>query len=181
MARHFDHEEWIEAARQRRRLTDASSEQVIERFNEDVRFVSKLARTIDWCERRGLKVVFSAPSGGVYKHDEKTIELSYRAYPESQLYTLLHEAGHHLVWSTSPRSYRERYEKGYRNVDESDRTPQHKIDAIAEEFEAWYRGWKLAKRLHLFLDKKRFTACRNKNVTTYFKWALDHFEYAKDK
>ena len=124
---------------------------------------------------------FVAPSGGTYKHEEKVLEVSYRSYPESQLYTLLHEAGHHLVWSTAPKLYKEKYERGYQRVEESDRTPQHKIDAIAEELEAWYRGWKLAKRLHLGLDKKRYTSCRDKNIRTYFRWALDQFEYSDKK
>jgi len=181
MARYFEYHEWVEAARQRRRLTDNSPEYIVARFNEDINFICKLSRAIEWCTKRGLTVAFVAPSGGMYKHEEKTINVSYRSYPEAQLYTLLHEAGHHLVWSSAPKLYKERYEKGYQRVEESDRTPQHKIDAIAEELEAWYRGWKLAKRLRLFLDKKCYTACRDKNVRTYFRWALDQFEYSDKK
>lgn len=178
MARHFDYQEWIEAAEKRRRLTPDSPEIVHQRFHEDKVFINKLARAIDWCERRGLKVVFTAQSGGVYKHDEKTIEVTYRSYPDIQLYTLLHEAGHHLVWCSNPKLYKERYERGYQRVTEDDRTSQHKIDAIAEELEAWYRGWKLARRLKIYIDKEKYTACRNRNVRTYFRWALDQFEYS---
>lgn len=180
MPRQFDYAQWIEDARQRRRLTDDSPQHIIDRFNEDKIYVYKLSRVIDWCQRRGLKVVFTAASGGGYVHDEKIIEVSYRSYPETQLYTMLHEAGHHLVECTSTSRYKEKYEKGYRLVLESDRTPQHKIDAIAEEFEAWFRGWKIAKRLHIAIDKKKYNACRDKNVRTYFRWALDHFEYSDD-
>lgn len=181
MVRHFNHQEWVDAARERRHLTPDSPQIIVDRFEEDVQYIYKLTRVIEWCSRRGLSVVFRAQSGGIYNHVEKILEVSYRSYPEMQLYTLLHEAGHHLIWCSAPKLYKERYEKGYQRVFESDHTPQHKIDAIAEELEAWYRGWKIAKRLRLGLDKKKYTSCRDKNVRTYFRWALDQFEYSDKK
>ena len=178
MARYFDHEEWVEAARKRRCLTDTSPPHVLARFAEDIDFVHKLERAVVWCEKRGLSVEFTAASGGMYRHDDRAIDVSYRSYPEAQLYTLLHEAGHHLVWTSSPKLYKEKYENGYQRIKLSERTAQHKMDAVAEEYEAWFRGWKLARRLHLFLDKERYIACRDKNVKSYFRWALDIFEYS---
>jgi hypothetical protein len=158
MARVFEYKQWIDAARQRRHLTKQSPQYVLDRFSEDRLYVYKMSRVIEWCTRRGLSVEFIAASGGGYVHDKKIIEVSYRSYPETQLYTLLHEIGHHLVESCTTERYRDKYAKGYLLVFEGERSPQHKIDAIAEELEAWYRGWKLAKRLHVYIDKKKYNA-----------------------
>jgi hypothetical protein len=134
---------------------------------QDVVAVSDLEALVAWCSRRRLKVFFVKKPGGTYSSSDKTIEISSRLRPLNQLIVLLHECGHHLV------PWNDRFDMGYPQIDEAvTRTFHHRVTCLEEEMEAWHRGWRLAVRLSLRLDRRQFDDVRLKCLRTYVKWVI---------
>jgi hypothetical protein len=139
----------------------------------DVVFVERLARVVEWAGARKLSVVFAKKSAGVLDPNKNEITISSRARPERQLYYLLHECGHYLV---GRQEHHERFRDGYPAAagnPEIKRTFKYKITCLEEELEAWHRGWKLAKRLHLGLDREAWDEVRMECLRSYAEWTTD--------
>jgi hypothetical protein len=132
--------------------------------------IDKLAAVIDWCSSKNIKVRFGKSVGASYNAIEKTITMAGRTSPEKQLYMLLHECGHHLVGFDEDD---ERFGMGYPYVEDSkvNTTFHHRVACLEEEMEAWHRGWRLSKRLHLNLDRPAFDKVRLDCLRSYIKWA----------
>ena len=83
---------------------------------------------------------------------------------------LLHECGHHLIGVNDDH---DRFGMGYPQSDpEITKTFHHRVSCLEEEMEAWHRGWKLAKRLNLTVDRDVFDAMRLKCIRSYIKWTV---------
>lgn len=144
----------------------------VRQWERDVKHISFLESLILWCNERNIEVDFAKQMGGIYFPEEKRIRLSGRLSPEKQVFVLLHECGHHLI---GDKEKHERFGMGYSRVDSDPtitRTFRHKCDIIDEEYEAWHRGFKLAKRLRLKIDKDRYDKHRAEMIKTYLVWAL---------
>jgi hypothetical protein len=77
---------------------------------------------------------------------------------------MLHECGHYLI---GEKEKHERYGMGYSQLDPAVKaTFAHKSDVVEEEYEAWWRGLKLARRLNIALDKSRFDEVRLSTLKT---------------
>lgn len=140
------------------------------RWDRDVVHVNALATLINWCNKRGIEVEFCKRDGGIFYPEDKQIKISGRLCPEKQVFFLLHECGHHFIGN---KKKHERFGMGYSQNDPNvKRTFHHKCDIIDEELEAWHRGFKLAKRLHLRIVKKRFDHVSAEMLKSYFAWAL---------
>lgn len=136
----------------------------------DIVHISALRTLISWCTERGIDVNFCKYEAGMYWSENKTIKISGRLAPEKQVFFLLHECGHHLV---GDKEKHERFGMGYPQLDPAiKRTFHHRCDIVDEELEAWHRGFKLAKRLRVPINKERFDKTRVTQIRTYFKWAL---------
>lgn len=131
-----------------------------------------LSSLTTWCTKRGIIVEFKKAANGAFFPDEKRIEINARLKPENQVYCLLHECGHVLI---GHKNTNERFGMGYpsSNVPRIARRLTHKCDVIDEELEAWYRGFKLSRRLKFNVDKQRFDAFKSKMIISYMKWALN--------
>jgi hypothetical protein len=175
----FDPDLWRERAWSRyQQATGTSRAAATERWERDVTHISALATLVDWCGQRGIEVVFCKRGGGIYYPEDKCIKISGRMLPERQVFFLLHECGHHLI---GDKEKHERFGMGYPQDDPNvKRTFHHRCDIVDEEFEAWHRGFKLAKRLRLRINKERFDRTRAEMLKTYFKWALRTDGYGKD-
>lgn len=148
----------------------ADRSEAIIHWDRDVIHVNALAILIDWCTERSIKVKFCKREAGIYYPCDKCIKINGRLQPEKQVFFLLHECGHHLV---GDKEKNERFGMGYSQDDPSlKRTFHHRCDIVDEELEAWYRGFKLAKRLHLRINKERFDLTRIEMLKSYFAWAL---------
>jgi hypothetical protein len=136
----------------------------------DMLYIEKLDSVVDWCASHGLEVSFAKKANGVYEPESKVITLSCRALPEKQLHYLLHECGHHLI---GMKEHHERFGKGYPQGmnPEVMNTFIHRVACLEEEFEAWHRGWKLANRLGLDVDREEFDKTRMDCLKSYIKWA----------
>ena len=148
-------------------------------YTKDHAAVLSLARVVEWAGSKGISVHFSRVNGGTYHERMKRIDVSSKGDPETQLCTLLHECGHYLIYRSGGKH---KFPNGYARIDEGieSRDALHKIDVIAEEYEAWHRALDLAKRLNILLDKQRFDEIRASYLKTYFRWALRRGRVSND-
>jgi len=169
----FNSELWKERAWARyTRAVQSGRAQKIDETNWalDVLAINDLELLVNWCKNHKLKVVFAKKSNGTYYHDDKQITICSNLSPRSQVIVLLHECGHHLI---EVQELHERFVLGYSQTDpEITKTFEHRIACLEEEFEAWHRGWKLARRLCLCVDRESFDKYRVKCLRTYIKWSL---------
>lgn len=151
-----------------RAIARAGSSQ--ERIDLELKFISDLAKVIDWLDRKGMKVGTARHANAVYDPNTQTISINSRLAVEQQLYILLHECGHHLI---GDRDRHERFGMGYNVYDTAEsRTLVHRVDVVDEELEAWHRGRRLAGRLKIKIDKNAFDSARAAYMKTYMKWCL---------
>jgi len=146
----------------------SSSQSTDKVLKRELSYIEKIKHVVAWCESKNIEVIFSKE--GSYYSETQKIHINQRLKPETQLYVLLHECGHHLI------GYKERHERygmGYTVEDASiKRSLIHRIDVLDEELEAWHRGRKLAGRLCISIDKKQFDRVRAKMVKTYVRWTI---------
>jgi len=128
---------------------------------------------VDWCNHKNINIELSQLSGGIAHYDvgENEIVIDSRLKLENMLYALLHECGHVLIGRKKPH---ERFGMGYSADTESAgrKSATHKLDIIDEEFEAWHRGRKLAKRLGVKINKVDYDRLKAKCMKNYLRWAL---------
>ncbi len=147
------------------------------KWNSDSIYICALSTLVNWCVTKKIDVVFCSQEGGIYYPQHKRIKINGRLSPEKQVFLLLHECGHHLI---GDKEKHERYGMGYSTVDPTTRrTFQHRCDIIDEEYEAWFRGFKLSQRLKLSIDKSKFDQTRSEMIKIYFRWALKPGQFKK--
>jgi len=179
----FDHDVWAARAWDRHNKTiqaGGDAEKSSAKWAEEVKAIGALRVVVDWCAARSLIVTFSKRSGAIFFPSSKEIKISGRASPIRQLHCILHECGHCLI---GDKDKTERFGMGYGNEDKhAKKTMHHRVDILEEEFEAWHRGWKLAKRLKVLdaSDKASYDKTRVSMLMTYVKWATRDPEYKTD-
>ena len=124
-------------------------------------------------ETLGYTVIEDADCVDCCKSDAKIIEIYSLNGVESRLFALLHECGHALIRKNWTKFKTEFCAHAEHDGDGRKETKSLKISTLEEEFEAWKRGWKLAKRLNLQLDKDAYTKHKNKYIMTYIEWAAN--------
>ena len=172
----FNHDLWL--ARAEARFKRASKgvtakshrDEIKGQFLREVRCIAGLAEVIGWCGIKGVRVSFGKKVGAAYDAIEKTVTIAGRMSPEKQLYFLLHECGHHLIGFDEGD---ERFGRGYPLATDPNHnaTFQHRLACLEEEIEAWHRGWRLAKRLGLEIDREDFDKIRAECLRSYVRWA----------
>lgn len=130
-------------------------------FGRDLAAISGLSTVIEWCNKRSLVVKFTNCHGGSYDPVTHTIEINARSEPELQLFVLFHECGHELINKCGDKRVRRAHHRS------GPRSLVFKIDELAEEFEAWLRGRKLADRLHVYVNNERFEQRKAELLATY--------------
>ena len=124
---------------------------------------------VDWLERledyavlKGIKVVFSSYTKAYYL--DKLIYIPLKASPLVQTMLLLHELGHALIGMRQPG---ERFGLGYSRVGRRACALISRVDSMDEEFEAWYRGEKLAERLGIQLPERNWRVFKARQLKAY--------------
>lgn len=149
-------------------------------LSNDAYYIGTIATVIDWCNTKKINVFFGKSSGGLYDVENRLITISGRASPEKQLFMILHECGHHLI------GYHEddiRFGKGYPLVNDPrfNVSFHHRLACLEEEIEAWNRGWNLASRLRINLDRNAFDKTRIDCLRGYVKWTNSRSTLPKRK
>lgn len=139
-------------------------------WNRDINSICDLEAIVSWCEDRGLEVVFTRRAAGIYQVDSKKISVASNLRPHKQVCVMLHECGHYLVGREEDH---DKFGMGYPQTDpEVTKTFRHRVAVLEEELEAWHRGWKLAKRLELLIERDTFDAIKLDCIRSYLKWTL---------
>jgi len=171
--REFDPQLWRDRAWKRfgRAVAAGSSKRVVEpQWATDVVAIGILEQLVGWCKGKGLKVVFGQKRNGLYDPESKTITVAIGAAPAKQVVYLLHECGHFLI---GMKEHHERFGMGYPQTDaEVVKTFLHRVACLEEELEAWHRGWKLAGRLGIVINRAHFDSIKLECIRSYMKWAL---------
>ncbi len=128
-----------------------------------------LGTVIYWLQSKGYFVDFARDGDDSVDREAKIVSINSTRSLETQLYTLLHECGHVLVSeSDSIVNGAEEVLSKY-----GENTKIYKTFTVIEEVEAWKRGLKLAGRLHVPVDKKKWNRDVARAITSYMKWAID--------
>ena len=129
---------------------------------------------VEYAERTlGYTVLEDSDCVDCCRNDVKIIEIYSLNGIENRLFALLHECGHALIRRDWTKFKTEFCAHAEHDGDGRKETKSLKISTLEEEFEAWKRGWKLAKRLNLQLDKDAYTKHKNKYIMTYIEWAAN--------
>lgn len=138
----------------------------------DMLYIEKISAVVDWCAGRSIEVILAKKANGAYDPTSKVITLTARAAPEKMLHYLLHECGHHLI---GMEEHHERFGKGYPRGSQprAVNNYEHRLACLEEEMEAWHRGWKLARRLQLDVDRSQFDATRIECLRSYTDWVAN--------
>lgn len=128
-----------------------------------------------WALRRNYVIDFDYCIRDEVDTASKTITVNTRQGIEKQLYSLLHECGHILVRKNN-KSFAQDYPnqhkaEAYPSQRRYEKSKQYKTDVIMEEVEAWRRGYKLAKRLNININKKNYDNLARECLYSYIKWA----------
>lgn len=167
----FNRSLWCERAKNRH-VNACTKGKNLDRANErlinDLIAINGLTTLVSWCKNQRLKVAFIATPAltyGAYRHEMMTIDVSRSASPEIQLFTLLHELGHHLS-RTSQKSNKKPDRKHDR------RSAIKRVNIIEEEYKAWNLGKKLAKKLKIVISWQRWEVDRARSLNSYFHWVI---------
>ena len=172
MPRSFDKERWLtEATDCYTRTSQHDKHRALSKLRTDLECIDGLGRLDKWCMSQDMVIKFVSAASGMWSSEFRTVFVTTNAKPEYQLILTLHECGHMLVESYDTDEYLERYGNGYISALKlSQHSFIHRVDCLAEEFEAWHMGWDLSKKLGIELDREAFVRWRNSSLRSYIKW-----------
>ena len=171
----FDRARWLKRIRSKlARRGEVHKVEALVSHARNYAAIDGLEKVTAWAKKKHITVEFIRVSVGRFHSQSRRVEISTHLQPEVQLHTLLHELGHFLIEDLGPEVVAYRFPNGYRKIDnqEPGRDILHKVDVLAEEFEAWERGRELAKKLNIDVDRDAFDRDRARYLQTYFRWAL---------
>ena len=117
-------------------------------------------------EKKNIFVIFERDTGNFYCGNLITINTCQNL--KYQLHTLLHEAGHALI-RTNQKVFKEKYP----GLQKRRNSKSFKLDTLREEMEAWDRGYRLAGRLNIALDKTAWKKHSENCLHDYVKWVVN--------
>jgi len=130
-------------------------------------------KLVKWAESKGYTVVCETSADDRIEFDTKTIYVNSYNWPERRYYTLLHECGHLLIDKTSDSftKYLPCPLYAYSIDQRTTKTDAYKVSLLAEEIDAWRRGLRLAARLKLPVNRKKFDQEMATSVMSYIEEA----------
>ena len=146
----------------------------------ELNVIKGIETVIDWCNARRINVSFTSKTTGTYNGAERLICINSKQTLAKQLYVLLHECGHLLIDDRS-KTTEFRFRKGYYVTDENiKKLFIYRCTVVEEEFEAWSRGRKLAKKLGIKINDDAFDDLKSALLKTYMKWAIGDPEHQEN-
>ncbi len=111
-----------------------------------------------WGQRKGLQIC-KGYGIDAYFHEEKHVVYNTKIKKKkNQVYSLLHECGHALAFSS--KGYKDNFPTmhtlRFKEAPVNKRRNVFKCEEIAEEWDAWKRGFNLAKRIGIDLDREDY-------------------------
>ena len=131
-------------------------------------FRSSIDCLICWADKYDYQVSFTANGDDSISAGSKYIEINSKNTIETQLYTLLHECGHLLIYNNGSSFDFPAVRRGF-----SEKSNTHKVFTVIEEVEAWKRGRLLAKRLGIYVDDDAWNRRVCSALKKYMVWAVE--------
>lgn len=97
--------------------------------------------------------------------------INIRVGPATRVYEALHELGHILAGDECSTLGLE-VKEGRRPPP---RTYAFRAARVAEEYDAWVRGWVLGKRLRFGLDYRDYWRVASRALATYTRWSAEPY------
>lgn len=146
----------------------------------DVSYDEPIAELTDWLRKKGWKVKWYTSQDHIdaASIDDRLVTVTKRQIPRHRYYSLLHECAH-VDLLAGPTDTRQGEKWGYLDLFYSqvnERTLRHRVAVVIDEIHAWEHGLKLAEKLGLSIDTTRYRDFRNRNLKSYFCWAIDREE-----
>jgi len=128
-------------------------------------------KILEWIKKKGFSYVEGDKD--LYEPMERKIIINRRLNKKNKLYSVLHECGHLLV-QKNVFSYEKRYKSQVDGLFDGRKRKslRWRIDFLKEEYDAWDRGFKLAKRLKIPISKKNYYDYASKCLDTYCHWVV---------
>lgn len=125
-----------------------------------------------WLANQGWNVIFERGGDTGVVPALRNITIDTAMSKPTMLYSILHEAGHVRLFSRP--GYVEKYKDGYVRLTngKNKKSLLHKMDVLAEEFDAWKEGEAIARELNIPLDWKGYKTDRNRSIKTYVEWVV---------
>jgi len=118
-------------------------------------------------EKYAVDIIFDKEEVDAYYYDANCISICTSHSKEIQLFCLLHEAGHLIIRK------RKSFSRKYPEVSSKKRLISNSIDTIREEIDAWKEGERLANKLSINLDKKKWNKYASSQIFKYIEWAYE--------
>lgn len=118
-----------------------------------------------WANQRGYEVCFERGGDSCICYISKVIEINSSCDIDKQVYYLLHECGHVLIFNNGSV-----HDFDLKRVS-SKHTTTSKVYVVIEEIEAWKRGYELSKRLLIPIDKDEWEKAMVRALKKYINWA----------
>lgn len=142
-------------------------------LKRELNAIAGIERLSSWLENKKITLKVKKLDFAVYYDDKKEVHLSGGLSRERQLIFLIHECGHVLIGHPKRN---ERF--GMSEVLRGERcTFRHRLDVLEEEFEAWHRGKKLARRLKVTYDTVAWDHEKQWALVSYLKWAVGRGDF----
>jgi hypothetical protein len=141
----------------------------------------QIDRLVKYSEKKGFAVEFSSAQGFVsqVELDTKTISLSTNRSLETVFYVFLHELGHTIQFANR-KKYAERFGTVFVGFNQKSLTSR--VVQLEEEYDAWQRGYDLAKRLKLKINKRKFEMHKARCILSYAEHlVLNHYNDKQKK
>jgi hypothetical protein len=120
------------------------------------------------------RISFTEASGidDCFVPEARAILVNSRLSSEMKKITLLHELGHFLIMQSRIRNKGKEYMcMTFDEYTDNPTNRRKRLGTIMEEIEAWQRGLKLAKRLKIRINTRKFDKERVRCLQTYVRWA----------
>jgi len=109
---------------------------------------------------------YNEPSGCC--EEESVITINSRQTIENQLYTLLHEAGHYVLYQEFP--YEAMFPSIIRQPFKKRFSKANAVSVMSNEVMAWEIGRQLANMLGITVDPVKWNKMKNKSLYDYMRW-----------
>lgn len=141
------------------------------------KYENQIAALKKWCARKDYTVEI-----GAFKDEvdtvQKCLRLNNRTRMNNRVYSFLHECGHIVIQSNN-KKYTNKYPISGKNARRNN-CLLSRIEIIEEEIEAWRVGEKIAEKLNIKLDKKRYRKYAARFLMSYVVSAAMRFNSIYD-
>lgn len=121
-----------------------------------------------WAYTKGYYVEFARNGDDSVDRESKIVSINTTRSEETQLYTLLHECGHILVYGNDKVMNAQGVMDSF-----GEKSNIHRVFTVIEEVEAWKRGLSLANRLGIPVNRDKWNRDVARALKLYMQWCLD--------